>query len=661
MEPAREIYWNVGHGVVPPMYLLFAAAAAACGWGFWRRVRVWRLGRPADRLDHLAARLAAALRGALGQRAVLRERGPGIPHALLFWSFLILLAGTALVMAQADLTEPLLGRSFLRGRFYLAYSLALDLAGLVAMATLLALAVRRVLRRRREERSEEAWIVQAALAAILATGFLVEGERIAATELRAAPGLARFSPVGLAVASALRGMDGRALRSAHAVTWWLHLGLVLGLVAALPWTRLRHVLTAPLGRVFADRRPRGTLTTLDLDGDGVEATFGAATVADLTWKDLLDADACTVCSRCEDRCPAHQTGKPLSPMRLVRRIGDVALLAPERFLADAATRDAIWSCTTCFACQDVCPSSVEHVGKVIELRRHLTLMQGEFAGDEVRAAASHVEVSGNPFGFAPASRDEWASGLDVPVLGPGDAADVLYFAGCYASFDRRNRDVARSFVRICRAAGVRVGILGKGEWCCGEPVRKLGNEYLYQQAARRLAGAIHATGARKVVTTCAHCFHALARDYRDLGFAPDVQHHTTFIEGLLSSGRLRVEKAELDCTYHDSCYLARYHGVTDAPRAVLRAAGARIVEMERSGRDGFCCGGGGGRILAEETLGIRINATRARMARETGAPLVVSSCPFCLSMLEDGVKAGGPQGLLRTKDLAEVVAERIGG
>jgi Fe-S oxidoreductase/nitrate reductase gamma subunit len=657
MDATREIYWNVGHGAVLPMYLLAALAAAVSAYGWWRRVRVYRLGRSADRLDALPARIAATLRSAIGQGDVLRVKGGGVPHALFLWAFLVLLAGTILVMVQADLTEPLLGRAFLRGPFYLGYALALDLAGLVAFAMLAALAVRRLVLRRAS--TGEDWGLPALLLAILVTGFLVEGARMAATELGAAPALARYSPVGLVAARALSGLADPSLRAVHLGLWWLHLALVLGLVAALPWTKLRHLVTTPLGRLFADRRPRGALATLDLEAEG--GTFGASKVEELGWKDLFDADACTGCQRCEERCPAHGTGKPLSPMRLVRQIGAAAFLEPGQDLVDAVRRDAIWSCTTCFACQDVCPASVEHVGKVVELRRHLALMQGEFPGDEVRTAAGHVEVSGNPFGFAPASRGEWASGLDLPVVGEGGAADVLYFAGCYASFDRRNRDVARSFVRVCQAAGVKVGILGKSEWCCGEPIRKLGNEYLYQESARRVIEAIHASGAKKVVSTCAHCFHALARDYRDLGFTPEVEHHTTFIARLVAEGRLRLGGAALDCTFHDSCYLGRYHGITEAPRSVLGAAGARVVEMERSGRDGFCCGGGGGRILAEEKLGVRINAERARMARATGAHVLVSSCPFCLTMLEDGVKTGGHEGQLVTRDLAEVVAERIGG
>ncbi|HSN14669.1 MAG TPA: (Fe-S)-binding protein [Anaeromyxobacteraceae bacterium] len=659
MELTRTIYWNVGHGVVAPMYLLVAAAAAALAYGLARRIRVWRLGRPVHRLDRPWARAAGALRGALGQRDVLRALRPGLPHALLLWSFAALFAGTLLVMLQADLTEPLLGRPFLRGGLYLAFSAALDVAGLVAIAGLTALLARRLLLRGELESRREDWGVHALLLSILVTGFLVEAVRIAATELDGAPGLARFSPVGAALASALPALAPATAAALHRGLWWLHLALVLGFVAALPWTKLRHVVTTPLGRLFADRRPRGTLDTLELESDA--ATFGAARVGDLTWKDLFDADACTGCERCQRACPAHATSKPLSPLRVVRQIGVAAAAGPEASLVDAIGRDAIWSCTTCFACQDACPASVEHVRKIVEVRRHLALMEGEFPGDEVRTAAGNVEVSGNPFGFAPASRADWASGLDVAVAGDGAPADILYFAGCYASFDRRNQEVARSFVKVCNAAGVRVAILGKGEWCCGEPIRKLGNEYLYQQSAQRVIDAIHASGAKQVVTTCAHCFGALSRDYLDLGLSPEVEHHATFIARLVESGRLWMDAAPLDCTFHDSCYVGRYAGIYDAPRAVLGAAGARVVEMERHGRDAFCCGGGGGRIFAEERLGSRINVARAEMARATGASVVVASCPFCLSMLEDGVKAGGGEERMRVKDLAEVVAERIGG
>ncbi len=661
MEATREIYWNVGRGVVWPMYLIALTAAALCAYGFHRRVQVYRSGRSVNRLDHLPERLTAMLRGLLGQRRVLRASGAGAAHALFFWSFLVLFAGTLLVMLQADLVEPLLGRNLLRGDFYRLYSLALDLAGVVALVLLLGLALRRLLLRGRGlETTRSNWAVLALMVAILLTGFMVEAVRMAPTELRAAPELARFSPVGMALASLFTGVEEPSLRSAHRALWWFHLLLAAGFIASIPFTKLRHLVTVPAGYLLADRGPRGAIATLDLEAEQAEQ-FGAAKVTDLTWKDIFDADACTSCQRCQDRCPAHATSKPLSPMKLVKQLGEAAFHDSGASLADIVTREALWSCTTCFACQDVCPSSVEHVNKIVEMRRHLSLMEGEFPGDEVRAAATNVEVNGNPFGFDHASRGDWASGLELPILGDGAEVDVLYFAGCYASFDRRNREVARSFIRICKAAGVRVGILGKDEKCCGEPVRKLGNEYLYQAMARQNVEAIQAHGAKKIVTTCPHCLGALSRDYRDLGLELDVEHHATFIERLVSQGKVPLAPGSLDCTYHDSCYLGRYQGIYDAPRSVLQMAGARLVEMERSRQDGFCCGAGGGRILAEERLGTRINVARARMAQSTGAPLVVSNCPFCLTMLEDGIKAGGCDGTLRAKDLAELVAERIGG
>ncbi len=663
MEATREIYWNVGHGVVWPMYLLSFAAAGLCGYGFYRRLQVYRLGRPVNRLDHVPQRLAAMVRGFLGQRKVLRARGPGTAHALFFWAFLVLFAGTLLVMVQADLVGPLLRRNLLRGDFYRLYSLALDVAGLLAVVMLVGLALRRLLRGQGLATVRSDWLVLGLTLAILLTGFLVEGIRMAATELRTDPELARFSPVGLAVAKLVAfGGGGRApaLLAAHQGLWWLHFLLVAGFIASIPFTKLRHLFTAPAGYLLADRRPRGSIATLDLEAEGTEQ-FGAARITDLTWKDVFDADACTGCQRCQDRCPAHATAKPLSPMKLVKQLGEAALRSPEASLADTVGRDALWSCTTCFACQDVCPASVEHVNKVVEMRRHLSLMEGEFPGDEVRTAASNVEVNGNPFGFDHTSRGDWATGLEIPVLGDGAEVDVLYFAGCYASFDRRNREVARSFMRICRTAGVRVGILGKEERCCGDAVRKLGNEYLYQATARQNVETIRAYGVKKVVTTCPHCFGALSRDYRDLGLELEVEHHTAFIDRLIANGKLPIAPDAFDCTYHDSCYLGRYQGVFEAPRSVLRAAGGRLVEMERSGRDGFCCGAGGGRILAEEKLGSRISVARVEMARATGAPVVVSNCPFCLAMLEDGVKTGGCDGSLNVKDLAELVAERMGG
>jgi Fe-S oxidoreductase len=288
------------------------------------------------------------------------------------------------------------------------------------------------------------------------------------------------------------------------------------------------------------------------------------------------------------------------------------------------------------------------------------LMQGEFPGEEVMVAVNNIEVNGNPFGMAYAGRGNWAEGLDLLQLHEGAEAEILYFVGCYASFDRRNQEVARSFVKICNAAGVRVGILGKEEKCCGEPLRKLGNEYLYQVTARENIELIKGYGVKKIVTSCPHCLNTLGRDYKDLGLEAEVEHYSVFIDNLIRNGRLPLQARQFDYTYHDSCYLGRYKDIFEQPRDVLHAAGGRINEMARSGYESFCCGAGGGRILAEEKLGSRINVKRVKMAEQTGAPLLVSNCPFCLTMFEDGIKTGGCEETLQVRDLAEVVAERLG-
>ena len=658
-EATREIYWNVGHGVVWLMYPLAVLALSICVWGFYLRVRVYRRSRPLNRTDQPARRLKIMVWRTVSQSRVLRVRAPGILHSAFFWGFSMLFAGTLLVMIQADFSDPVLRVDFLKGTFYLAFSLALDLAGLAVLAMLAGLLVRRfIFRPKGLETGGNDYFVHALLFAILATGFLVEGARMAVTEIPTNPGLALFSPVGDLVARLLAGLSTAQLLRAHRTLWWVHFFLAMAFIVAIPFTKLRHLVTVPFKYFSTDLAPKGTLTFIDLEDDAVQQ-YGAAKVTDLPWKDILDADACTKCKRCQDRCPAWATDKPLSPMRVVQQIGQTAFAKPEANLCTEVTPDALWACTTCRACEEICPTNVEHVGKIVEMRRNLVLMEGSFPGDEVRAANDNLEVNGNPFGLAWAARADWASGLDVRIGEEIADADILYFVGCYASFDKRNQDVARSFLHICNSAGIHVGMLGRSEKCCGEPVRKLGNEYLYRMLALENVRTIVASGATHIVTTCPHCYNTLARDYRELGLALPVEHYTTFVARLLADGLIRAVPAPLALTYHDSCYLGRYRDIVNEPRIVLTALGGQISEMERSGYESFCCGGGGGRILAEESLGRRINVERVEMARSTEAPLLVSSCPFCLTMFEDGIKAAGCEAELQVRDLAEIVAERM--
>lgn len=665
MEFTREIYWNVGDGLwtLVPMYLLTLAALFFLFWGGLKRIKVYRQGRSINRTDNLGHRILGAFKTIMTQGKVLRGTGAGIFHGFFFWGFFILFVGTCLIVIQADFTDPLFGVKFLKGSFYKLFSITLDIAGILALVMLGGLFVRRYLFRPEGlESQKDDVIMHSLLFSILVTGFLIEGARMAVTEIGTP--LAVWSPIGLVVAQAFSGIDEPALRSFHISMWWLHMVLVIGMIVIIPFTKFRHIFTTGLNYVFADNGPKGNLLTLDLEDEEAES-FGASKIKDMSWKDIFDTDACTECKRCQDRCPAHTTDKPLSPMKVIDQLGDIAVNNPESNLIETVTGDAIWSCTTCRACQDICPASIEHVNKIVDMRRNLVLMEGEFPGEEVMTAVDQVEVNGNPLGIGYASRGDWIDGLPVVTLENGmdtdqlASVDILYFVGCYGSFDKRNIEIAKSFVRLCDDAGIKVGIMGKEEKCCGEPVRKLGNEYLYQSVAAENIEKISSFGIDKIVTTCPHCFNTLSKDYRDLGFDLQVEHYTVFLMKLLESGQLKVQSMPFECSYHDSCYLGRYNNIFEAPRSLIEVAGGKIREMEKNRAESFCCSAGGGRILAEEKLGERINVKRVNMASATGAEWMVSNCPFCLTMFEDGIKGADLDDRIAAKDIAEILVERL--
>ncbi len=659
MEYTREIYWNVGHGatLLVPMYLLSLVAVAVAVTVFLKRIKVYKQGQALERTDQLPLRVTTMLKNIFLQSKVLNVRGPGVAHALFFWGFFVLFLGTCLIVLQADFTDLFFGVKFLKGSFYLFFSLILDIAGLIAIIMLIGLLVRRyIVRPAGLENSKDDIIMHGLLLTILITGFVTEGTRIAATEMGTP--LAAWSPVGFWVAKALSSMGEPAVRGLHSNLWWLHLLIVIVFIVIIPFTKLRHIFTTSANYLFTDFGPKGLVPTLDMEDEEAES-FGAAKITDMTWKDIFDADACTSCKRCQDRCPAWATDKPLSPMKMVQQLGEIAFDQPDASLLETIEKDVIWSCTTCRACQEICPANIEHVNKIIDMRRNLVLMEGEFPGEEVMTAMENTEVNGNPFGLAFACRGDWAEGLPVVTLGQSTDVDILYFVGCYASFDKRNQAIAKAFVQLCAAAGVKVGILGKEEKCCGEPMRKMGNEYLYQMQAGENIEQFSNYGIKQIVTTCPHCFNTLNKDYRDLGLDVEVSHYTEYLAELLEQGRLKLTPQSFDCTYHDSCYLGRYNDIYQAPRALLAAAGAQLTEMEKHGAEAFCCSAGGGRILADENIGTRISEKRAQMAAATGAPTLISNCPFCLTMFEDGIKGAELDEQLKPKDLAEILVERL--
>jgi Fe-S oxidoreductase/nitrate reductase gamma subunit len=660
MEFTREIYWNIGHGATTlvPMYLLTLAAVALFVNEAWKRIEVYRKGRSLNRTDNLLARIVAMVKNILLQIRVLSVRGPGVAHALFFWGFFLLFVGTCLIVLQADFTDLLFGVKFLKGNFYLLFALVLDVAGLIAILMLGGLLVRRfVVRPKGLETKNDDAFMHILLLSILITGFVIEGARMAVTELGTP--LANWSPVGLLFAKAYAAYcSEEALLSLHRFTWWTHMAIVVVFLGSIPLTKFRHIFTTSANYLFADHGPKGKLVSLDMEDEGAES-FGAGNVSDLTWKDIFDTDACTQCKRCQDRCPAHITDKPLSPMKIINQIGEVAFNDPEAGLIEACDKDALWSCTTCRACQEICPASIEHVNKIVDMRRNMVLMEGEFPGEEVMAAMEQTEVNGNPLGMGYASRGDWAEELGIKALAEDSDVDILYFVGCYASFDKRNIKVAKAFVQLCQEAGVKVGILGKEEKCCGEPMRKMGNEYLYQSLAMENIELIKGYGVKQIVTACPHCFNTLAKDYCDLGFDIPVESHAVYLGRLVNEGRLKVKSQEITCTYHDSCYLGRHNDIYEAPRNLLKAAGAKVIEMNKNRVESFCCSAGGGRIMAEEKIGERINIKRVNMAVKTDAPMLVSNCPFCLTMFEDGIKGAEVEELLEVKDVAEIMIKGL--
>lgn len=663
MEFSREIYWNVGHGAgtLLPMYLLAFAAFGVIAWGFYRRMQVYRLGKEANRRDSFWSRAGLLAEGVLTQAKIFRVPGAGTAHAVFLWSFVLLVIGTTLIFIQADFLDLLFGIKFLKGGFYKVFSFTLDIAGLLALIMMAGLLVRRFfVKPDGLETIKDDYIMHALLFAILLTGFFIEGARMAATEMKTAPEMMRFSPVGLVFAKMLAGMGEQSLLSFHKGAWWVHFFLVIGFFCSIPFTKFRHIVTTSANYFFMDRGPKGKLSTINMEDEEAES-FGASKVADFTWKDIFDTDACTKCKRCQDRCPAYATDKPLSPMKLINQMNDTAFADPEANLIETVSTDVLWACTTCRACQDICPAVIEHPSKIVEMRRNLVLMEGEFPGEEVMTAMENTEVNGNPFGMAFASRGDWASDLDIAVLSKDSDVDIMYFAGCYASFDKRNITVSRNFMKLCSAAGVKAGIMGKEEKCCGEPMRKMGNEYLYQSLAAENVEMFQKYNVKHIVTACPHCFTTLGRDYADIGLeGVTVEHYTTYLERLLKEGRLDIKAdRSFECTLHDSCYMGRYSDVYDAPRELISAAGGMVNEMEKSRADSFCCGAGGGRIMAEEKIGSKISVARVNMALETGSDTLVSNCPFCLTMFEDGIKMAEAEDRIKVRDISEVLASKL--
>ncbi|MDA8217654.1 MAG: (Fe-S)-binding protein [Dehalococcoidales bacterium] len=675
-EVTRQIYWNVEYARYL-IYALFLVMLGVLGYGLYRRYLLWRLGLPDDRRDNAGARLLSAAGRVFSQRDVLRAPLPGSAHFLLFWGFILLTIGTALIFLQEDLLAPLAGIRFLHGTFYLWYSLVLDLAGLAAIVAVLMFAYRRYMAKPAgvQNRPEDA-VILALLLVVLVGGFFVEGVRLAAT----APAFAAWSPLGWALSGLLGGLDRSTLLAVHAVGWWSHMLVAFAFLASVGYSKLRHIFTAPLNLFFRSPLPAGALAPIENIEEA--ETWGASKMEEFTWKQLLDGDACLRCGRCQDSCPAWQSAKPLSPRKVVLDVRDeMGEAGPAVLAARAAGKgeeepaaetpraaliggriqeDELWACTTCRACQEHCPVGVEHIQKIVDMRRYLVLTESRFPS-ELNTPFRSLEMNGCPWELPAASRADWAEGLGVRTLAPGDQAEYLWWVGCAVAVDERNKKVAAALARVLQAGVVDFAILGSAEKCCGDPARRTGNEYLFQMLAQENVEKLQALGVRKILVHCPHCYNMLKNEYPQFGGQWEVVHSSELTADLLRQKRLLLGKGRgLSVTYHDPCYLGRHNGNYDLPRQILaEGAGRAVVEMPRHRAESFCCGGGGGRMWLEERLGRRINQVRLEEALATGAGAVAVSCPYCMSMLTNAVKEMDAEERLQVVDYTEVLAEAL--
>jgi Fe-S oxidoreductase/nitrate reductase gamma subunit len=675
--PAREVFFNVPFGWL--VYPLVVFVAIAIAFPLYRRFRAWRRNAPPSTPGRIrdAARffIATTLREAFWHRRLLQQLYSGIMHALIFGGAIVLLV----LGAFADFVSHYI-YDFLHGPAYLWNSLILDLAGLAILMGILMAAIRRyIMRPARLSNLTDNAVILLLIALIVLSGFFVEGLRIAATELKTQPDWAVWSPAGYVIARAVAGVGDGTLLFWHRAVWWIHLVIVLGGVVYLffAFSSLTHMFMAPVNIFLRGLRPRGVLSAIDLEN--IES-FGVQRIQDLPWKQRFDLDACVRCGRCQENCPAFLTGKPLSPKKLILALRGYLVsegaLSPvqspsgqaegdghragQPILGEAVSEEEVWACTTCGACEEVCPIFVEHIEKIVGMRRYLVMELGQVPG-LVRTGLECLRKKEEPWQGPSFPRTDWAASLGLKTLAEDPEAKVIFWPGCSQARQERNLKAMEAFARLMKAAGVKLGVLGQEQSCCGHFARRIGDEYLFQLHARQNVEALKKYNVKTIVTMCPHCLHTLKNEYRQFGGNFEVLHYSEILLRLVKKGKLKPKKGlEGILTFQDPCYLGRYCNIYSQPRKLLATIpGARTVEMAHHHKRSLCCGAGGGRMWMEEPPQQRVSLLRTREAIGCGADIIVTACPFCLLMLEDSTRTLEEEKPMRAMDLAEVLLSSL--
>ncbi len=698
IEIGREIFWNVrmGEGVNITQLILYAVALSAVGLfiyslkqsGFFTRKKMWALGQGSDvdRTDDKGGRLLYTLAEIFSHRKILREPYQGVMHAFIFFGFLALMITTAIVALQADFFWPLFKWYFFKDGFYLGLSLFADvLGGLAVVGVIMALVRRMVIKPAWLDQKKEDNTVLWFLLFVLVTGFIGEGLRMQATELQPGSPMADyiwFSPVGRIFAIPFAWMSVGAAETTHAVLWWVHMLSAFAFIVYIPMTKMEHIYTTPANIFMRPMTDQPPIKVMPPDMFETAETFGIHNIEEYSWKDLFDTEACMRCGRCVQVCPAFGTDKPLLPRDVIQDMrtylenkakfavnenGEACIIPDEEYEGEALIRDTIstdtiWACTTCMACVEACPAYITQFPKLVDLRRYLVMMEADFPA-ECQDVFRGMENNSNPWGIGAHTRGDWAKGFDVPLMAEKGEAEYLFYVGDSGSFDDMNKKTAQSLARIFNAVGLDYAILGAEEGCDGDSAKKMGNEYLYQALAMTNIEVFNGYNVKKIICMDPHAYNIIKKDYRDLGGEYEVYHYFEILDELVKTGKLKLDK-KLEgigsITLHDSCYLGRYNNVYEQPRNLLRALGLNSVEMSDHHAKSFCCGAGGGRMWMEEDLGTRINQKRTQQALDAGVDVVCTGCPFCLTMLSDGVKELEAEDRLKAVDLAWLVAEAAG-
>jgi Fe-S oxidoreductase len=653
--------------------VLLAVASLAFALSVVRLVRFIRLGRPDNRLKGQAPRrLLTMLQYAFGQKRVLAERF-GLNHFFLFWGFLILLLANGEFVINA--VFPRISFELLGPNLYPLLTLAFDLVSLTVLLNVGISLFRRLVVRPAfiDYKSAEGFIILGAIAGLMIAFFGMHGAEIASGQT--APSL--LMPISQHIAAPLlTSVLGSSVPVAGRVFWWLHALILLAFLNYLPYSKHLHILMA-IPSCYC--RAFKFVSMVSPEEYALGKSYGVRSVDQFTWKDLLDFTACTECGRCNANCPATNTNKPLNPRYLIHdgkmnlfangsRIlhpnnsnGLLPLIGESEDIEGTIGEKSIWNCTTCGACMQSCPVFIEHVPKIIKMRRHLVENIAKFP-PELNILFEAIEQRSNPWGMVPADRTKWVKDLDVAQFSESHSLEYLFYVGCAGAFDSRNKRVAVAVVNVLKAAGVSFGILGLEERCCGDSLRRLGNEFVFDRSARENVELFKKYNVRKILCYCPHCYSTLKNDYRQYGLEAEVFHHSELLDDLARQGRLSLGRIvnEKRIVFHDSCYLGRYNGLYQPPRDLLeRVTGSRPVELDRNREKSFCCGAGGGRMWMEEDPENRININRVREALAKESEIIAVNCPYCMTMFEDGLKDLKARDRVQVLDIAEIVASRV--